>query len=86
VRRIAWADDFRVPVAVDIQKTLRTVVDKLATAGAIVDNWAPASFDWAAAQSLYNRMAIYTFRYAQPLTLTAIALRAGERNKGKGER
>ena len=70
--RIAWADDFRVPVAADIQKTLRTVVAKLATAGAMVENWAPASFNWTAAQSLYNRMAIYTFRYAQPLTPTAI--------------
>lgn len=70
--RIAWADDFRVPVAADIQKTLRTVVDDLATAGATLENWTPNFFDWTAAQSLYNRMAIYTFRYAQPLTPRAI--------------
>ncbi|NEP17289.1 MAG: amidase [Leptolyngbya sp. SIO4C1] len=70
--RIAWADDFRVPVAADIQKTLRTAIDELVTAGARVNNWAPAAFDWAAAQALYNQIAIYTFRYAQPLTPTAI--------------
>jgi amidase len=71
--RIAWADDFRVPVATDIQKTLRTVIDKLATAGAMVENWAPAAFDWVAAQALYNRIAIYLFRYAQPPTPAAIS-------------
>ena len=70
--RIAWADDFRVPVAVDIQNTLHAVVDKLTMAGVMIKKWTPESFDWAAAQSLYNRIAIYTFRYAQPLTLAAI--------------
>lgn len=69
--RIAWSDNFRVPVAGDIQTALRRAIGKLAEHGAVVENWSPLDFDWTAAQKLYYQLAIYNFRYAQPLTLNA---------------
>ncbi|MGF1523629.1 MAG: amidase [Leptolyngbyaceae cyanobacterium] len=70
--RIAWSDNFRVPVAAAIQTAFHKVVNKLAESGAIVENWAPQDIDWFAVQVLYNRLAAYNFRYAQPLTWDAI--------------
>ncbi len=69
--RLAWSDDFRVPVAADIQSTLRSAVDHLNENGASVENWSPSKIDWTAAQKLYYRLAACNYRYAQPLTLSA---------------
>jgi len=69
--RIAWSDDFRVTVAVDIQTAFRHVISKLADNVAVLENWSPPNFDWTAAQKLYYQIAAYNFRYAQPITLNA---------------
>lgn len=69
--RLAWSDNFRVPVAADIQSTLRSAVDKLVEDGSTAENWSPPGFDWTAAQKLYYRLALCNYRYAQPLSLSA---------------
>ncbi len=69
--RIAWSDDFRVTVALDIKTAFRRAIGKLTEGVAVVENWSPPSFDWTAAQKLYYQIAAYNFRYAQPITLNA---------------
>lgn len=66
--RFAWSDNFRVPIAGDIQRTLRHCIGQLSQSGAFVENWAPPSFDWTAVQNLYYRLASHICRYAQPPT------------------
>ena len=70
--RLAWSDNFTVPVAGDIQTALRRCVLQLSDAGAIVENWAPPSFDWTAVQQLYYRLAAHLYRYAQPTHLDTV--------------
>ncbi len=69
--RLAWSDDFRVPVAADIQSALRSAVSQLTQSGAAAENWSPPEIDWTAAQRLYYRLAACNYRYAQPVTLSA---------------
>lgn len=59
--RLAWSDDFRVPVAADIQSALRSAVGKLAESGGVVENWSPPDIDWTAMQQLYYRLAAYNY-------------------------
>ena len=70
--RLAWSDDFRGPVATDIQKALRSGINQLIAAGATVEHWSPPDFDWPAVQTLYYRLAAHIYRYAQPVTFSAI--------------
>ncbi|MGD1928452.1 MAG: amidase [Leptolyngbyaceae cyanobacterium] len=69
--RIAWSDDFRVPIAREIQTALRHAAQQLSEQGARVENWSPPDIDWTAAQTLYYQIAAFNFRYAQPVTLKA---------------
>jgi amidase len=69
--RIAWSDNFRVTVAVDIQTAFRDAIGKLMDHVAVLENWSPSGFDWTAAQKLYYQIAAYNFHYAQPITLNA---------------
>jgi amidase len=66
--RIAWSDDFRVPVAVEIQTAFQRAINKLTECVNRVENWSPPDVDWTAAQKLYYQIAAYNFRYAQPLS------------------
>lgn len=66
--RIAWSDDFRMPVAADIQTAIHQAVERLTEQGARVEKWSPPDFDWNAAQKLYYQIAVYNYRYAQPIT------------------
>ena len=70
--RLAWSDDFRDPIAGDIQSVLHNVVSELSANCAIVENWSPPDINWTAVQQLYYRLAAHIYRYAQPLTLGQI--------------
>lgn len=70
--RLAWSDNFRVPVAADIQSILHAAINQLAERGATVENWSPSGIDWTAAQQLYYRLAACNYRYAQPTTWSAV--------------
>ena len=70
--RLAWSDDFRCPVAADIQSALHAAAQQLAERGATVENWSPPGVDWTAAQQLYYQLAAYNYRYAQPTTWSAV--------------
>lgn len=67
--RIAWSDDFRVPIAAEIQTVIHKAVNTVAQSGANIEQWTPPNFDWTAVQTLYYKIAAYNYRYAQPLTI-----------------
>ena len=70
--RIAWSDDFRVPVAADIQSVFRSAVSRLSADCTVLENWSPPGINWMAVQQLYYRLATHNYQYAQPLTLGRI--------------
>lgn len=70
--RLAWSDDFIVPVARDIQSAIRSSVDRIAENGVAIENWSPRSIDWSAAQKLYYRLTACYYRYAMPTNLDRI--------------
>ncbi|MEL6606262.1 MAG: amidase, partial [Cyanobacteria bacterium J06614_10] len=70
--RLAWSDDFIIPVAADIQSTIRSAVDQIAEKGAVVENWSPKNIDWADVQKLYYCLTACYYRYAQPIDLDRV--------------
>lgn len=70
--RLAWSDNFIIPVASDIQSAIRSSVDRLSENGAVVENWSPPGIDWTAAQNLYYRLAACYYLYAQPISLNRV--------------
>jgi amidase len=70
--KIAWSDDFRIPISAETQNALRSAVKQLTERGAVVENWSPPDIDWTAAQQLYYRLAAHSYRYAQPLTFQSV--------------
>jgi amidase len=65
--KLAWLDQWdEVPVDPEIRAAIQTVAQKLAQAGAVVEQWSPPNFDLSQVWTLYGRMAAYVNNYAQP--------------------
>jgi len=66
--KIAWIDEWQeVPVASDIQSTMRKTAATLLQSGAQIHHWLPEDFNLSEILSLYTRVAAYINIYAQPV-------------------
>lgn len=66
--KVAWIDEWpEVPVASDIQSTMRKTAATLIQSGAQIHYWLPEDFNLSAILNLYTRVAAYINIYAQPV-------------------
>jgi len=66
--KIAWIDEWpEVPVASDIQSTMRETAATLLQSGAQIHHWLPEDFNLSAILNLYTRVAAYINIYAHPV-------------------
>ena len=68
--RIAWMDGWdEIPVASEIKKSIRSVVNKLSQNNVYLEHWTPQNLDLQTAFRVCNQLTAFNFAYSQPTDL-----------------